>query len=181
MRPARPSPSPTPSSNAWCRERASGRGTTWVNWWFDGFPIIVLRREAHTLVNGHAPDDRAALAKVRASMGNLIDDRDSPTWAYDMALRARASQHAIPECSGSAADRARPNRRSRAAACCDGRREDQSTASVDRSRYVACSGRPARSRGGRFCTCTQVDPTEPSGFQSARSAMCRASQGAGGF
>ena len=72
---------------SWCRERASGRGTAWVNWWFDGFQLVALRREAHELIDGHAPDDRAALAKVRAAMGNLIDDRDSPTWAYDLALR----------------------------------------------------------------------------------------------
>jgi eukaryotic-like serine/threonine-protein kinase len=72
---------------SWCRDRESGRGSTWVNWWLDGFQLVTLRREAHTLVNGHAADDRAALAGIRTAMGNLIDDRDSPTWAYDMALR----------------------------------------------------------------------------------------------
>jgi tetratricopeptide (TPR) repeat protein len=56
-------------------------------WWCDGFPLAVLRREAHELIDGRAPDDRAALAKVRAAMGNLIDERDSPTWAFDLALQ----------------------------------------------------------------------------------------------
>jgi len=71
----------------WCRERSGGRGSAWLNWWFDGPQLVALRREAHALIDGKAPDDRAALAKVRAEMGNLIDDRDSPTWAYDLALR----------------------------------------------------------------------------------------------
>jgi len=71
----------------WCRERSGGRGTAWLNWWFDGPQLVALRREAHELIDGKAPDDRAALAKVRTQMGNLIDDRDSPTWAYDLALR----------------------------------------------------------------------------------------------
>jgi eukaryotic-like serine/threonine-protein kinase len=72
---------------AWCRDRASGRGSPWLNWWFDGFQLITLRREAQELINGRTPDDNAALARIRSAMGNLIDDRDSPTWAYDMALR----------------------------------------------------------------------------------------------
>ncbi len=71
----------------WCRERSSGRGTGWINWWFDGPQLVALRREAHELIDGRPPDDTAALAKVRAEMGNLIDERDSPTWAYDLALR----------------------------------------------------------------------------------------------
>jgi tetratricopeptide (TPR) repeat protein len=72
---------------SWCRERSTGQGTAWVTWWLDGFPLVVLRREAHELINGHAPDDRTALAEVRAAMGSLIDDRDSSTWAYDLALK----------------------------------------------------------------------------------------------
>jgi len=71
----------------WCRERSGGRGTAWLNWWFDGPQLVALRREAHALIDGKAPDDQAALAKVRSEMGNLIDDRDSPTWAYELALR----------------------------------------------------------------------------------------------
>src|SRR5262249_42520859 len=31
---------------SWCRDRASGRGSAWLNWWLDGFQPIVLRREA---------------------------------------------------------------------------------------------------------------------------------------
>jgi tetratricopeptide (TPR) repeat protein len=58
-----------------------------VSWWFDSFALVSLRREAHELIDGRPPDDRAALAKVRAAMGNLIDDRDSPTWAFDLALQ----------------------------------------------------------------------------------------------
>jgi tetratricopeptide (TPR) repeat protein len=73
--------------DSWCRERSSGRGSPWLSWWFDGFQLVALRREGHELINGRAPDDRAALAKIRSAMGNLIDDRDSPTWAYDLALR----------------------------------------------------------------------------------------------
>jgi serine/threonine protein kinase/Flp pilus assembly protein TadD len=72
---------------AWCREREGGRGTAWLNWWFDGPQMAALRREAHELIDGRAPDDTATLAKVQARMGNLIDDTESPTWAYDLALR----------------------------------------------------------------------------------------------
>jgi serine/threonine protein kinase len=72
---------------AWCRERADGRGTAWLSWWFDGPRLATLRREAHLLISGRQPDDAAALKKVGSQMGNLIDDRDSPTWAYDLALR----------------------------------------------------------------------------------------------
>ena len=72
---------------SWCHERPDGRGTAWVTWWHDGPRLVALRREAHALIDGHVPDDTAALAAVRADMGNLIDDRDSPTWAYDLALR----------------------------------------------------------------------------------------------
>ena len=39
------------------------------------------------MIGGHAPDDQPALARVRAAMGDLLDQRDSPTWAYDLALR----------------------------------------------------------------------------------------------
>ncbi len=72
---------------SWCRERSDGRGTAWVAWWYDGPQLVALRREAHALIDGHVPDDKPALAKVRAKMGSLIDDRDSPTWAYELALR----------------------------------------------------------------------------------------------
>ena len=71
---------------SWCRDRSDGRGAI-VSWWFDGPRLVALRREAHALINGRAPDDAAALAKVRADMSRLFDDRDSPTWAYDLALR----------------------------------------------------------------------------------------------
>ena len=64
-----------------------GRGTAWLAWWADCFPLVVFRREAHELINGRVPDDRAAFARVRSAMGDLIDDRDSPTWAYDLALK----------------------------------------------------------------------------------------------
>ncbi len=70
----------------WCSERSSGRMTPWITWWYDGLAIVALRREAHALIEGHAPDDSAALSKVRTAMGKLLDDRDSPTWAYDLAL-----------------------------------------------------------------------------------------------
>jgi tetratricopeptide (TPR) repeat protein len=73
--------------DAWCQERSSGRGTDWLNWWVDGPRLIALRREANTLIDGRVPDYSGTLAKVRAYMGNLIDDRESPTWAYDLALR----------------------------------------------------------------------------------------------
>ena len=43
---------------SWCRERSGGRGTAWVDWWFDGPRLVALRREAHELIDGHAPDDR---------------------------------------------------------------------------------------------------------------------------
>ena len=71
----------------WCRGRSNTRDYANLNWWFDGPQLVALRREAHTLIDGKAPDDTAALAKVRAEQGDLIDHRDSPTWAYDMALR----------------------------------------------------------------------------------------------
>ena len=75
------------TSNPGAASARAGRGTAWVDWWFDGPRLVALRREAHELIDGRVPDDTAALAKVRAEMGSLIDDRDSPTWAYDLALR----------------------------------------------------------------------------------------------
>ena len=72
---------------AWCHERRDGRGTAWASWWHDGPRFVALRREAHELIDGRVSDDTAAVAAVRAEMGGLIDDRDSPTWAYDLVLR----------------------------------------------------------------------------------------------
>jgi Tfp pilus assembly protein PilF len=72
---------------AWCRDRASGRGTPWLNWWFEGPSLFQLRREAYELIEGRHSNDKAAVESVRIAMGDLIDDRDSPTWAFDMALR----------------------------------------------------------------------------------------------
>ena len=47
----------------------------------------MLRREAHALVDGKPYDDTAELENVRSTLGKLFDDRDSPTWAFDLARR----------------------------------------------------------------------------------------------
>ncbi len=71
----------------WFRERSSGQMTSWASWWCDGPAIVVTRREAHALIEGREPDDKTAFATIRGAMGNLIEDRDSPTWAFDLALK----------------------------------------------------------------------------------------------
>ncbi|QEH31955.1 Serine/threonine-protein kinase pkn5 [Aquisphaera giovannonii] len=73
---------------AWCADRADGKGSAaWTSWWYDGPLRYALRREAHDLIDGRAPDDRAALDGVRAAMAGLLEDRDSPTWAFELAYR----------------------------------------------------------------------------------------------
>ncbi len=48
---------------------------------------LSVRREAHELIDGHALDDQRVLAKIRAGIDNLLDQRDSPTWAFDVVVR----------------------------------------------------------------------------------------------
>ena len=73
--------------DGWCRERASGRGTPWITWWYDGLACLTLRREAHVLMEGKPTDDTNKLDKIRSAMAGLLTNRDSPTWAFDAALR----------------------------------------------------------------------------------------------
>ncbi len=55
---------------------------------------MTLRREAHSLVEGKPPDDTDRLAKVRSAMAGLLADRESPTWAFDAALRLEPTKSA---------------------------------------------------------------------------------------
>ena len=71
----------------WCRERSGGRGTSWTTWPLEGPELVTLRREAHSLLEGKPADDTERLAKVQSAMAGLLADRESPTWAFDAALR----------------------------------------------------------------------------------------------
>jgi eukaryotic-like serine/threonine-protein kinase len=133
------------SFEAWCRERAGGRGTAWLTWWSDGPQLVALRREAHALINGHAPDDTMALAHVRAEMGNLIDDRDSPTWAYDLVLQLEPGN--APYLQALALrllELGRPAEADRALAASIAGKTDQPQAWVDRGLALAGARLPDR-------------------------------------
>ncbi len=156
---------------SWCRERTSGRGTAWLNWWFDGFMLVVLRREAHELIDGHAPDDRAALASVRAAMGKLIDDRDSPTWAYDLALRLEPGN--VPFRNARAARLIELGRFAEAepqlAAMVEGKAKEP-RAWVERGMLLAGAGRPDRAAAD-FARALELIPQDLNPFH-ARSILC---------
>ncbi len=87
--------------DAWCRERAGGKGTAWTNWWFDGIRRLNLRREAHREILGRPPDDSPALDRIRTQMGTLLDRTDSPTWSLDVARtidpRSRAAMFGLAQ------------------------------------------------------------------------------------
>ncbi len=91
---------------AWCHERRDGRATAWVSWWHDGPRFVALRREAHELIDGHASDDTAALAAVRAEMGSLIDDTRLAHLGLRPRLAAGAGQRRLQSSPGCPADRA---------------------------------------------------------------------------
>jgi eukaryotic-like serine/threonine-protein kinase len=78
----------------WCRERLSGRGTSWTTWSMDGPELVTLRREAHSLVEGKPTDDFDRLARVRSAMAGLLADRESPTWAFEAASRLEPTKSA---------------------------------------------------------------------------------------
>jgi tetratricopeptide (TPR) repeat protein len=79
----------------WWRARSSGRENSWVNWWLDGAQQPQLRREAHQLIDRTPPNDERALQEIRTTMGNLLDARDLPTWAYDLAWRLGPEDNGI--------------------------------------------------------------------------------------
>ena len=94
--------------DGWCREAAGGRGTSWFTWWYDGLELLTLRREAHSLLEGKPTEDSPALAKLRTAMAGLLADRDSPTWAFDAALRLEPASSAHRIAMADSLDRARP-------------------------------------------------------------------------
>jgi serine/threonine protein kinase/Tfp pilus assembly protein PilF len=159
--------------DTWCRERLSGRGSRWTTWWFDGFQLIALRREAHELMNGRPTDDVAALAKIRSAMGNLLDDRDSPTWAYDLALRLEPGN--IQYRNALAARLTELGRIAEAepqlAAMIEGK-TTQPHAWVNRGMLLAQSGRPDRAAAD-FAKALELIPRDFDVF-GARTRVCTA-------
>jgi tetratricopeptide (TPR) repeat protein len=130
---------------AWCGERARGRATGWLNWWIDGAQRMALRREAHELIDGKAPDDTAALEGVRAAFGNVFDNRESPTWAYEVAWLLSPDDAAVSEAY--AARLVDLGRAGAAEPLLDAMMRDQADkprALMDRGMLLARAGRPDR-------------------------------------
>jgi tetratricopeptide (TPR) repeat protein len=155
----------------WCRERSDGRGTVWANWWYDGPQLVALRREAHELIDGKAPDDKGALTQVRSAMGTLIDDCDSPTWAYDLALRLEPGNAGYRD--SLAARLIELGRLAEAepllAAIVEGK-TDQPRAWVDRGLLLAQAGEPERAAAD-FARALELLPEEFLTF-GPRSTLC---------
>jgi tetratricopeptide (TPR) repeat protein len=56
------------------------------NWGATAAAFAALRHEAHELVEGKPFDFSADLREMESKIGHFLDDRASPTWAFDVAV-----------------------------------------------------------------------------------------------
>ncbi len=98
----------------WCRERSSGRGTSWTTWSIDGPEHVALRREAHSLLEGKPADDTERLAQGRSRHGRPARRPRVAHLGLRRGLAARPDEERSRDRHGQPLDRARPERRRRA-------------------------------------------------------------------